>query len=82
MRFVGEPVAVQVWFEADGRPRIERFRWRGDDTVVTAVGRTWVDDDGRHVLVMGPDDQTYELRLARGDLVWYLERAAARPWAV
>lgn len=80
MRRVSEPVGVQVWFEVDGRPRIGRFRWRGDDTVVTAVGRTWVDDDGRHVLVMGPDERIYELKLDRADLVWYLERAADHQW--
>ena len=82
MRRVREPIAAQVWFDVDGRPTIRRFRWRGVDYPVTAGGRTWVDEDGLHVLVMGPDEQIYELKLDRGDLIWYLERAAARPSAV
>jgi hypothetical protein len=78
MKQVGEPVAAEVGFEVDGRPTVRRFRWQGQDTLVTATGRSWVDDDGRHVLVMGPDQRAYELLLRREDLIWYVERAAAR----
>jgi hypothetical protein len=69
-------VAVEVAFAADGRPTVRRFRWQDQDIPVTATGRSWVDDAGRHVLVMGPDRRTYELVLSREDLLWYVERAA------
>jgi hypothetical protein len=76
MKHIGESVAGEVWFETDGRPRIRRFRWRSLDYYVTAVGRAWVDDDGRHVLVMDRDERIYELVLTRSDLHWHLERAS------
>jgi len=82
VRGVREPIAAEVWFEIDGRPRIRRFRWRDVDVPVIGQGRTWVDEDGRHVLVMGPDDRVYELKLDREDLIWYLERAVVRPSVV
>jgi hypothetical protein len=78
MRHVGEPVAAEVRFGVDGSPVVRRFRWQDQDIPVTAGGRTWVDEGGRHVLVMGPDQRTYELLLCREDLIWYVERAAAR----
>jgi hypothetical protein len=78
MMHVGEPVAVEVSFKPDGAPVVRRFRWQDRDIAVTATGRTWVDEEGRHVLVMGPDQRAYELLLSREDLTWYVERAAAR----
>jgi hypothetical protein len=76
MMHIGEPVAAEVAFEVGGKPTVRRFRWQDQETPVTATGRTWVAEDGRHVLVMGPDQRAYELLLRREDLIWYLERAA------
>lgn len=78
MKHIGERVEVEVRFEVDGRPRVQWFRWRGGDYLVTATGRSWLDHDGRHVLVIGPDERVFELLLNREELVWTLQRAAAR----
>ncbi len=67
-----QPIAVEVRFEADGRLRVRRFTWDRAWITVTAVGRTWLDDDGRHLLVMGAGDRTFELLLRRSDLTWRL----------
>jgi hypothetical protein len=81
MRRIGDPVEVEVRLEIDGRPWVRQFCWRGEDNPVTATGRSWVDDDGRHVLVMGQAGRVFELLLRREELVWTLERAAAHQLA-
>ena len=40
-------------------------------------GRQWLDEDGRHVLVMLPGDQIYKLTLRYGTLVWELTSSNA-----
>jgi hypothetical protein len=42
---------------------------------VTDVGRQWVDEEGRHVLVMVAGRYTFELVLAQDNLSWRVVRA-------
>ena len=62
--------AVEVRFDESGRPGVRNFTWGGKRLPVTAVGRTWLDDAGRHLLVMAPGDRAFELLLRRSDLTW------------
>lgn len=67
------PVDVECSFDTDGRVRICRVklgsRWR-----VVEQGRQWQDGEGRHVLIMVPNDPAgaRELLLRADDLVWEL----------
>ena len=42
---------------------------------VTDIGRQWVDEEGRHVLVMVAGRHTFELVLAQDNLSWRVVRA-------
>ena len=75
MRFVDEPTAVDARFDADGAVRVRRFTWKGTHLDVSDVGRQWVDEDGRHVLVMVGGRRTFELDLRRDSLIWWIVRA-------
>ncbi len=77
MKFVNQPTAVEVHFDAGGAVRPRRFTWQGAWQEVTDVGRQWTDAAGRHVLVMTAGQQTFELLLARESLTWRVARASA-----
>ncbi len=70
MRRVDLPTAVEVRFDEEGGIRVESFTWRKTQLLVVAAGRTWLDDAGRHLLVMVTGDRIYELLLRRSDLSW------------
>ncbi len=78
MRFVNEPVPVEVRISADGAPQPVAFAWEGRRYEVADRGRTWVEGDVRCFLVMTPTDQVFELRVL-SDGRWMLARAAERP---
>lgn len=77
MRFVNEPISVEVHVGADGAPRPLAFAWEGRRYEVADWGRTWIEDDARCFLVMTPAQQVFELRL-RPDGRWILARAPER----
>lgn len=69
---------VKASFDQDGKVQVLSFSWGGSELGVTARGRTWMDDDGRHVLVMVSGERVFELVLRRSDLTW---RVVGRsPW--
>lgn len=70
MRRADLPTVVEARFDQDGGVRVESFAWRQRQLLVVAAGRTWLDDDGRHLLVMVAGDRIYELLLRRSDLSW------------
>ena len=78
MRFVNEPVPVEVRISADGTPQPVAFAWEGRRYEVADRGRTWVEGDVRCFLVMTPTEQIFELRRLP-DGRWILARAAERP---
>jgi hypothetical protein len=79
MRRVNHPTEVEVRFAKDGRPHPLSFAWEGERIPVTAVGRTWLDEAGRHVLVMVGGDRVFELLLRRSDLAWRVVGVSERP---
>ncbi|MBI5880093.1 MAG: nicotinamide-nucleotide amidohydrolase family protein [Chloroflexi bacterium] len=70
-----EPTLAEVDVAADGAVRPQAFMWRGARQNVTSVGRQWVDDAGRHVLVMTARG-TYELI---GALAWHVRPVSSNP---
>lgn len=68
-------VGVDCSFDSSGRVRVRRIAFEGTWTPV-AQGRQWLDEEGRHVLVMLPDEQIEELVLSARDLTW---RVRTRP---
>ena len=73
-----QSTVVDARFEPDGRIRVRRFTWDRAWVTVTAVGRNWMAEDGRHVLVMGAGDRTFELLLRRSDLTWRIVKVPPR----
>ncbi len=76
MHWVDEPTAVEARFERDGRLRVTSFTWQRRRVQVISHGRGWLEDDGRHLLVMTAGDKVFELLLRRSDLTWRVRRAA------
>ncbi len=77
---MSEAVAVEARFEADGRVRVLAFERRGRRVEVAASGRQWDAGDGRHVLVMAPSEEVYELlyQAAPAGAAWRLVRSLSR----
>ena len=79
MKRVNRPTKVDVSFDERGRPRVQRFSWEGKMLPVTSMGRSWIDKEGRHMLVMAGGDRVFELLLERTELRWrvlgYLPRS-------
>ncbi len=78
MRFINEPVPVEVRIASDGAPQPVAFAWEGHRYEIASWGRTWVEKDVRCFLVMTPANEIYELRLL-ADGRWMLARALERP---
>ncbi len=78
MKRVDVPTEVRARFDRDGKVRVLAFSWGGRELVVTSTGRTWIDDDGRHLLVMVSGEQVFELLLRRSDLSWRV--VGTSPW--
>jgi len=78
MKFVNEPVPVEVRISADGTPQPVAFVWEGRRYKVADRGRTWVEGDVWYFLVMTPAEEIFELRLLP-DARWMIARAAERP---
>ncbi len=69
-----DAIDVTVQFNAQGEVTPLRFSWNGADYLVESTGRSWDDDEGRHVLVMTPGSRTYELILALPACRWFLKQ--------
>ncbi len=77
MKFVNEPVSVEVRIGADGTPRPMAFAWEGHRYEIADWGRTWIEDGARRFLVMTPAHEVFELALLP-DARWMLARAPQR----
>ena len=64
-------IGVDCQFEVDGTIRVRRIfvdsRW-----LPVSQGRQWIDNLGRHVLVMMPDGPAQEIRLQPDTMTWEL----------
>lgn len=74
-------IGVECRFVESGRVQVQRIRLAGA-WVQVGQGRQWVDEAGRHVLIMLPDQQVRELLLRAQTLDWVLLSSPARPTVV
>lgn len=65
------PIGVECRFIDSGRVQVQRIRL-GESWLSVGQGRQWVDEAGRHVLIMLPDQQVRELLLRAQTLDWVL----------
>ncbi|MCA9933445.1 MAG: hypothetical protein H6662_14575 [Ardenticatenaceae bacterium] len=65
-------VGVDCTFAEDGAVRVRRMllhgRWQSVEQ-----GRQWLDGNGRHVLIMLPNNQVRELVLRSDTLLWEID---------
>lgn len=71
-----EPIAVDCRFETDDSIRVKQIELNGRWQPVEQ-GRQWLDEDGRHILIMLPGDGVRELMLSRTTLHWELYPAGS-----
>lgn len=64
-------VAVECRFNEDGSVQVKKVQLNGRWLPV-GQGRQWVDENGRHILIMLPGDEVRELVLQPGTLRWQL----------
>lgn len=70
--------AVDCVFQADGTVQVRRVQLNGRWQHV-GQGRQWLDEHGRHLLIMLPDNQPRELLLRAHTLTWELKSLSAQP---
>lgn len=73
-----QPIGVECVFAKEGDVRVRRVQMNGT-WIAVGQGRQWVDDYGRHVLIMMPNNQVRELILRPDKLVWRLKPSVRRP---
>jgi hypothetical protein len=74
-----DAIDVTARFNLQGEVIPIRFNWNGVDYLVESTGRSWDDGEGRHVLVMAPGGQTFELILALPACRWYVMKIGINP---
>ncbi len=75
MRFVNDPIVVNMRTNAEGQVQPLAFVWHGRHYPITGVGRTYTQNDERYFLVMTPGDRVFELRWNLQDNCWFVSRA-------
>jgi len=69
-----EKIEITTRFKRDGSLIPIDFTM-GDSTIqVMNIGRQWESEDGKHILVMDFQENTYHLFFQFRDLSWYLMR--------
>lgn len=68
---MSEPLAVDCLFHEDGRITVRRIKLDGS-WVPVDQGRQWLDENGRHLLVIIPGHDVAELLLSPFTLQWQL----------
>lgn len=66
-----QQVGVACQFSEDGSVQVKKVQLNGRWQPV-GQGRQWVDENGRHVLIMLPGEQVCELILQPATLRWHL----------
>ncbi|MCB9419781.1 MAG: zinc ribbon domain-containing protein [Ardenticatenaceae bacterium] len=62
-------ISVDCTFNTDGSVRVQRVEIEGSWWSVEQ-GRQWVDENGRHVLIMLPNNQVREIILRADSMAW------------
>ncbi len=67
-----EKIKIKIDFKWDGSISPLDFKVEGKKIQVMDIGRRWDTEDGKHILVMDFQNQTYHLFFQLLDLTWYL----------
>jgi hypothetical protein len=67
----GTQIGVDCQFEVDGGLRVRRI-WLDGRWHTVGQGRQWVDQLGRHALIMLPGDEVREILLQPDTMTWRL----------
>jgi len=65
--------AVDCVFAADGTVKVNRVNL-GNGWRPASQGRQWLDQGGRHILIMLPGEAIYELILRSDTMLWEIAR--------
>jgi len=74
-----EKIEITAKFKRDGSLIPIEFFFEDQSIQILDVGRQWETEDGKHLLVMDFQDQTYHLFFQLQDLSWYLVRDIKPP---
>ncbi|MBN1313931.1 MAG: hypothetical protein JXA42_00615 [Anaerolineales bacterium] len=80
MKRISKPTAVNLIMDETGIRRIYHFSWMGKKIPVTALGRTWTDQAGKHVMVNTPGPRIFELLLKADQTWWVLSAGSEEFW--
>ncbi len=64
-----KPISVDCRFKRNGSVRVRRVAIEGD-WVSVGQGRQWVDGNGRHLLIMLPNNQIRQITLRADTMTW------------
>jgi hypothetical protein len=73
------PVEVVVKYDRAGRITPLHLKYKEQDISIQDIGRRWEADDGKHLLVMDHQQQTYHLFQRQEDQIWFLIRDILPP---
>jgi len=68
---MNETVTVDCLIDQDGRVRVRRVQFE-DQWLPVEQGRQWIDENGRHVLIIVPGYDVQEILLPSRSLQWQL----------
>jgi len=69
-----EKIEITAKFKRDGSLIPIEFLLENQSIQILDVGRQWVTEDGKHLLVMDFQNRAYHLFFQLQDLSWYLVR--------
>ena len=69
---MAERIGVECMFTENGTVRVKRIK-RGGAWIRVGQGRQWQDGNGRHVLVMLPEQEVLEIVQRPDTLIWESE---------
>jgi hypothetical protein len=69
-----EPIDITTRFNREGKLIPLEFTLGEKKIYIFNIGRQWDSDEGKHILVMDAQENTYHLFFALEDLSWYLMR--------
>lgn len=81
-KVLSDLITVTAIINPNGETVPTTLRWKERDYTLTAIGRQWESDEGRHILVETAGGERFEIQLSRTDLLWRLKRAWLVDYAV
>jgi hypothetical protein len=72
--FLDDPITATGTIDDQGQVSVQSFTWQEQQYPVVTMGRQWVDEAGRHLLVETAGGDRFELLLRRRDLIWSVQR--------